>query len=138
MPVMQVADHVKKQATPFDPEFLGRVRSQAKHPASRKPPEDVDLRSSYRQIEAPKDAEWPRAGIRPMPLLQGKQWWAVQIWDEQGIKALVRREDGLPIPTGIWLSSNFATLPEAMDWAAAEVEKRRPKDLGSGLWGAAC
>lgn len=135
---MQVDDQVKEQATPFDPEFLDRLRSQAKHPASRKSSEDADLRSPYRQMEAPKDAVWPRAGIRPLRLIRGHLWWAARVWVDQGIGAVVTHADGLPVPTGLWVSANFATLPEAMDWAAAEVEKRRPKDLGSGPWGAAC
>lgn len=127
MPFSTDTDTAKEQATPFNPAFLARVRETARHPLARRRPVDFDLRSPYRQMEAPKGAVWPRASIRPMPLLQGRRWWAAQIWDDQGVKALVRSEDGLPIPTGIWLSSNFATLPEAMDWAAAEVEKRRPK-----------
>ncbi|MGL3804697.1 hypothetical protein ACSYDW_01230 [Paeniglutamicibacter sp. R2-26] len=128
MPFTKVSDQLR-----LAPDFIARRRSLA-----IPPPDFFDLRSPYRELDARADAVWPRAGIRPMPLLQGRRWWAVQLWDAPGVKALVRHEDGLLIPTGLWLCANFATLPEAMDWAAAEVDKRRPKAYASGPWGAAC
>lgn len=137
MPWFKTDDQLVTSTQPSDRAFMSRLMSTAQHPSARKPPVFEDTRSPYRQLEAPKDAVWPRAGIRPMPLLGGKRWWAVQVWESPGVKALVRREDGLPIHSGVWVSSNFATLPDAMDWAAEQVEKRRPKDQGTGPWGAA-
>lgn len=137
MPRFKTDDQIIAQPESFDRVFMNRLTATAQHPSARKPPVFEDTRSSYRQMEAPVGAVWPRASIRPMPLLRGKQWWAVQVWESPGVKALVESEDGFPVPTGLWLSSNFATLPEAVDWAAAQVERRRPKDQGSVPWGAA-
>ncbi|WP_411732163.1 hypothetical protein [Paeniglutamicibacter sp.] len=79
-------------------------------------------------LDAPEGAEWPRATIRPLPLMRGqKGWYAAKIWDAPGVPAYVDASYGLDVPDGVWVSSNFEHLPDAVDWAANEVDRRRPK-----------
>lgn len=106
-----------------------RHLASAEHPSARGPvPHLVDVETPYKPLEAPENAVWPRAVIRPLPLMPGqKHWWAARIWDALGVPAYVDASYGLDVPDGCWVSSNFETLGQAMDWAANEVERRRPK-----------
>ncbi len=123
------AVNVVARTIAWDPSMVDRLLSSARHPAARGPqPHLVDVQSPYRRLDAHADAVWPRASIRPLPLMRGqKHWWAAKIWDAPGVPAYVDASYGLIVPDGCWVASNFENLSDAMDWAANEVDRRRPK-----------
>lgn len=127
MPFTKVDDQPETDAA-----FLARHRSSAAHPSARKVPQVVNIFQPYYQLPAPAGAVFPRASIRPMHYIDGTgHGWAARIWVAPGVPATKEDESR-------WVSENFRSLPAAVDWAAAEVEQRRPKDPGSGPGGAAC
>lgn len=118
MPFTDVANNRSGQPAEA---FMTRHLGTAAHPSARNAGVLVDLGSPYRPMETQPDAVYPRASVRPMSVRPGQRdWWAVKIWD--GPKDPARKEGGGP-----WITNNLATLAEAMDWAATEVDARRPK-----------
>ncbi|ASN39016.1 hypothetical protein CGQ24_08300 [Arthrobacter sp. 7749] len=111
------------------PDVAARLRSSAEHPSTRGPvPHLVNVETPYMALEAPADAVWPRATVRPLPLMRGRGiWYAAKIWEAPGVPAYVDASYGIPVADGCWLSSNFEHLADAVDWAANEVDRRRPK-----------
>ena len=110
--------------------FFARHRSSAMHPSARKLPQVVNIFAPYQALPVPAGAVFPRATVRPRHFIDGSgHGWAVKIWVAPGVPARKGSQ---------WVIENFRNLPDAMDWAATEVEDRRPKDQGSGPWGAAC
>lgn len=127
MPFTKVDDQPR-----LDPDFLARHLSSAVHPSARKVPQVVNIFQPYQALPLPAGAAFPRATVRPRYYIDGTDHgWAAKIWVAPGVPATQEDESR-------WVSENFRTLPAAVDWAASEVEQRRPKDLGSGPWGAAC
>jgi hypothetical protein len=125
---LQVADPMPR--TPmFDPGAWARLNSSAQHPSSRGPVAHlVDVETPYQALVPPEDAVWPRATVRPLPLMRGQRnWWAAKIWDAPGVPAYVDPSYKLDVVDGCWVSANFATIEQAMDWANSEIERRRPK-----------
>lgn len=129
MPLMQFDEVPDRVFDWLGPWLAARVRSSAEHPSARGPmPHMVNVETPYMPLDAPKDAVWPRATIRPLPLTRGRGiWYAAKIWEAPGVPAYVDASYGIPVADGCWLSSNFEHLPDAVDWAANEVERRRPK-----------
>ena len=130
MPFMTIADEpTEARIVPWDPGLAARLHSSAWHPSARGPvPHLVDVETPYMPLEAPADAVWPRATIRILPLMRGHGiWYAAKIWEAPGVPAYVDASYGIPVEDGCWVSSNFEHLAAAVDWAAAEVERRRPK-----------
>lgn len=126
MPFFQVAD-APAAARPWDPGLAARLHSSAQHPAARGPaPRVVNLQTPYMALEAPEGAEWPRATLRPTPLLGGPgHGCAAKIWEAPDVPTK---------SNGTWVTKTSRDLGAAMDWAASEVARRRPKDSpGRGL-----
>lgn len=115
----EVVDDEPMQVRMLDPDELGRLHGQAQHPSSRGASRLADIHTPYKPLLAPVEASWPRAGIRPIPLLGGPgHSWAVKLWAAQGVPLVER---------SIWVTEIKTDLGEAVDWAAVEVARRRPK-----------
>lgn len=129
MPFYQVDDALADARPLVSGHDMDRLLASAWHPSARgMTPQLVEVETPYMALEAPEDAVWPRATIRPLPLMRGKKhWWAAKIWDAPGVPAYVDASYGLVVRDGCWVSSNFEHLADAMDWAANEVDRRRPK-----------
>lgn len=128
MPFYRVAISPERS---LDEASLARHLSSAAHPSSQvRSSLLLDIQTPYMPLVAPGGAEWPRATIRPLPLIgRAGCSWAAKIWLAQGVPAKEK---------GRWITKTDLDLGLVMDWAVAEVKSRRPKDHSAGPWGSAC
>lgn len=118
MPFTKVDDQVGLSP---DGDFLARHLSSAVHPSSQVPlARLLNIQTPYSPMEAPEGAKYPRATVRPLPRINGAaQSYAGKIWDAPGVPAKEK---------GTWVTNSNRDLGLVVDWAWAQVKKRRPKD----------
>lgn len=118
MPWFKV-DDAPESVRMLEPGTVGQLHSQVSRPVSEIAARLLNLRTPYLPLLAPATAEWPRATIRPFPLLDGPgHAWAVKLWTAQDVPLVERSR---------WVTATERNLADAVNWAAAEVDRRRTK-----------